>query len=377
MIRLDTMRNRTGYSESSRGFFHDMHLDGALLLGIFILSIIGIAVLYSANDQQTGLVIKQAVRLAVAFIIMIIAAQITPQSYEFWSPWIYGVVLLLLVVVLLVGITGKGAQRWLNLGIINFQPSELMKLAVPMMIAWALSERPLPPRFTRVMLCFIILLAPAVLVAKQPDLGTALLIAMTGIMVLLLAGIRWRFVALTFASITALTPLLWYLMHDYQRRRVLTLFNPESDPLGAGYHIIQSKIAIGSGGMYGKGWLNGTQSHLEFLPERTTDFIFAVYGEEFGFVGVLFLIVIYLAIILRGLYIATQAQTTYARLLAGGLTLMFLVHVFVNIAMVIGLLPVVGIPLPLISYGGTSIVTIMATFGILMSLHTHKKLLAQ
>jgi len=377
MIKLDAIRSRAGYTESSRGFFRDFHLDGALLLGIFILSLIGLAVLYSANDQQTDLIIKQSVRLVVAFMVMIIAAQITPQTYEFWTPWIYGGVLLMLLTVLIIGVTGKGAQRWLNLGIINFQPSELMKLAVPMMIAWYLSETPLPPRWPRVLVCFLILLAPAILVAKQPDLGTALLIAMAGMLVLLLAGLRWRFVAIAFAGIACLTPLLWYLMHDYQRRRVLTLFNPENDPLGAGYHIIQSKIAIGSGGMYGKGWLNGTQSHLEFLPERTTDFIFAVYGEEFGFVGVLFLIAIYLAIIVRGLYIATQAQTTYARLLAGGLVLMFLVHVFVNIAMVIGLLPVVGIPLPLISYGGTSIVTVMATFGILMSLHTHKKLLAQ
>jgi rod shape determining protein RodA len=377
MIKLDAIRSRSGYTESSRGFFQNFHLDGALLLGIFILSLIGLAVLYSANDQQTGLIIKQSVRLAVAFLVMIVAAQITPQSYEFWTPWIYSTVMLLLLIVLIIGVTGKGAQRWLNLGIINFQPSELMKLAVPMMIAWFLSETPLPPRWPRVLVCFLILLAPAILVAKQPDLGTALLIAMAGVFVLLLAGLRWRFVVIAFAGTACLTPLLWYLMHDYQRRRVLTLFNPENDPLGAGYHIIQSKIAIGSGGMYGKGWLNGTQSHLEFLPERTTDFIFAVYGEEFGFVGVLFLIAIYLAIIFRGLYIATQAQTTYARLLAGGLVMMFLVHVFVNIAMVIGLLPVVGIPLPLISYGGTSIVTIMATFGILMSLHTHKKLLAQ
>jgi rod shape determining protein RodA len=251
-----------------------------------------------------------------------------------------------------------------------------MKLAVPMMVAWYLHEKPLPPWYRHLGIALIIIVVPTLLIAKQPDLGTSLLIASSGIAVLVFAGLRWRLILAALVMLIPAGLLLWhYGMHAYQRQRVLTFLNPESDPLGAGYHIIQSKIAIGSGGLYGKGWLNGTQSHLEFLPEPHTDFIFAVFGEEFGLVGVAILLLIYLAIILRGLYIAVSARDTYPRLLAGGVIITFLVYLFVNIGMVSGLLPVVGLPLPLLSYGGSSMVTLLASFGILMSIHTHRNLL--
>jgi rod shape determining protein RodA len=259
--------------------------------------------------------------------------------------------------------------------VVRFQPSELLKIALPMMLASYLAERPLPPSGLRILWAAILTATPVLLIARQPDLGTALLVASSGAIVLFLAGLRWRLILLLGVTCAALAPLLWFFMHPYQRRRVLTFLDPETDPLGAGYHIIQSKIAIGSGGVYGKGWLNGTQSHLEFLPERSTDFIFAVLGEELGLLGILAMLAIYLFIVLRGLYIATQAQDTYERLLAGGLTLVFFVYLFVNTGMVTGLLPVVGVPLPLVSYGGTSLVTIMAGFGVLMSIHMHRKLL--
>ncbi|MGD8812553.1 MAG: rod shape-determining protein RodA, partial [Thioalkalispiraceae bacterium] len=275
------------------------------------------------------------------------------------------------------GEVGKGAQRWLSLGFFRFQPSEIMKIAVPIMIAWYLADAVLPPRRLQLLTALTILVIPTLLVAKQPDLGTALLIASSGIFVLLLAGLQWKLIFGSLLVLVASTPLAWnYLLHDYQRQRVLTFLNPENDPLGAGYHIIQSTIAIGSGGLYGKGWLNGTQSHLDFLPERSTDFIFAVFGEEFGFLGILLLLVIYGVIIVRGLIIANQAQDTFTRLLAGSLVLTFFVYIFVNIGMVSGILPVVGVPLPLISYGGTSMVTLLSGFGILMSIQTHRRLIA-
>ena len=260
---------------------------------------------------------------------------------------------------------------------VRFQPSEMMKLAVPMMAAWYLHDRPLPPRFLELCVLLLMVVVPALLIARQPDLGTALLVASSGILVVLLGGLRVRMIVLLGALGAALAPVLWYFMHDYQRRRVLTFLQPESDPLGAGYHIIQSKIAIGSGGLFGKGWGNGSQAQLEFLPERSTDFIFAVLGEEFGLIGLALLIAGYLFIIGRGLYIALQAQDTFGRLLAGSISLTFFVYVFVNTGMVTGLLPVVGVPLPLVSYGGTSMVTLMAGFGMLMSIQGHRNLLAR
>jgi len=350
-----------------------LHLDGPLLAGILVLGTFGLLVLFSATEQDPGKEEAQLLRLALALVGMLVVAQIPPRVLRGWSAPLYLVGVLMLVAVLLVGDVGKGAQRWLDLGVLRFQPSELLKVAVPMMLAWFLSSRPLPPGAWRILMGALLIGVPTLLIFKQPDLGTSVLVAASGGMVLFLAGMSWRLIAALAALAGALAPVLWYLMRDYQRQRVLTFLDPTTDPLGSGYHIIQSQIAIGSGGVYGKGWFNGTQSHLEFLPERTTDFIFAVLGEEWGLAGALVLMAIYLFIIWRGLYIATQAEDTYGRLLAGGLTLIFFVYVFVNTGMVSGLLPVVGVPLPLVSYGGTSLVTIMAGFGMMMSIHTHKK----
>jgi len=357
-----------------RGLLARIHLDLPLLTGLLLLSCYGLVILYSASGQDLHQVEKQALRLLIAFGAMFFLAQIPPQTLRRWSPWLYGIGVSLLIAVLVMGVMGKGAQRWLDLGFMRFQPSELVKLAAPMMLAWFLSSKPLPPNWKQIMVSLVLLAIPVLLIAKQPDLGTAILVASSGLFVLFLAGISWRLIIGLGLLATAAAPAIWYLMHDYQRRRVLTFLNPESDPLGAGYHIIQSKIAIGSGGLYGKGWLNGTQSQLEFLPERHTDFIFAVLGEEFGFIGVLVLLTIFLFIILRGLYMASQAQDSYSRLLAGALVLVFFVYLFVNMGMVSGILPVVGVPLPMVSYGGTSLVTLMAGFGMLMSIHTHRKL---
>jgi len=354
-----------------------IHLDVPLLVGLLITVTVGLFVLYSASGQDLAAVERQLLRMGLAFAVMLTVAQISPQTLKRWTPALFAVGIMLLMAVLIIGEIGKGAQRWLDLGVVRFQPSELMKLAVPMMVAWYLADVPLPPRPWRLLLSLVIIAIPVLMIAKQPDLGTALLIAAAGFFVLFLAGLRWRIIlgAIILAAAAA-WPLWHYVLHDYQRARVLTFLNPERDPLGSGYHIIQSVIAVGSGGIYGKGWLNGTQSQLDFLPERHTDFIFAVFSEEFGLIGETLLLGLYLFIVARGLYIATQAQDTYSRLLAGSLSLTFFVYVFVNTGMVIGLLPVVGLPLPLISYGGTSMVTLMAGFGILMSIHTHRKLLS-
>jgi len=367
---------RSGNGTEGAGLAQRLHLDMPLLIGLLLLSGLGLVVLYSASGQDTDMILRQALRLALAFSVLLVVAQVGPDTIENWSPWLFGLGLALLIAVLVLGDIGKGAQRWLDLGLFRFQPSEIMKVAVPMMIAWYLSESTLPPNRLRVLAAIVFILIPTLLIAKEPDLGTALLVGSAGAFVLLFAGIRWRVVLGGLILLAASAPLAWHFMHDYQRQRVLTFLNPENDPLGAGYHIIQSTIAIGSGGLYGKGWLNGTQSHLDFLPERKTDFIFAVFSEEFGFLGVMLLLALYLFVIGRGLYIATQAQDTYSRLVAGSITLTFFVYVFVNVGMVSGLLPVVGLPLPLVSYGGTSMVTLMAGFGILMSIHTHRKLLA-
>ncbi|MCW8828843.1 MAG: rod shape-determining protein RodA [Gammaproteobacteria bacterium] len=363
-------------ASTSHSLFRRIHLDPPLLAALLLLAGVGLVILFSASGGSEAQIWRQLTRLGISFGVMLLLAQVSPDTLLRWTHWIFGFGLIMLIAVLIVGDVGKGAQRWLAFGGIRFQPSELMKLAVPMMVAWYFAEKSLPAQTRHSLVALAIVVVPTLLIAKQPDLGTAVLIASSGLFILLFAGLSWRLVG--FATLLAL-PLGWLLwqfgMHDYQRRRVLTFLNPESDPLGSGYHIIQSKIAIGSGGLYGKGWLNGTQSHLEFLPERHTDFIFAVFSEEFGLMGVLLLLAIYLLIVLRGLYIASQAQDTFSRLLAGGLSMTFMVYVFVNIGMVTGLLPVVGVPLPLVSYGGSSMVTLMAAFGILMSIHTHRKLL--
>jgi rod shape determining protein RodA len=351
-----------------------LHIDGPLLVGLLLICGFGLFVLYSAVGESNRLLINQAIRLGVAFVAMLIVAQLPPDFLRRWTPWGYLAGLVLLVLVLTSGEVGQGAQRWLNIGV-RFQPSEAMKLGVPMMAAWFLHDRQMPPRLGQIAIIAVMIIVPTALIAMQPDLGTSLLIAASGIIVIVLAGMSFRLmIGLGLAAIPG-AYVLWQFMQDYQRQRVLTLLNPDSDPLGAGYNIIQSKIAIGSGGLFGKGWTNGSQAQLEFLPERDTDFIFAVLGEEFGLFGVLTLLTLYMFVIGRGLYIAVQAHDTYSRLLAGSISLTFMVYVFVNTAMVTGLVPVVGVPLPLVSFGGTSMVTLMAGFGILMSIHSHRKLL--
>ena len=371
----DSGFKREGHNKSfSLRMLNLLHMDAPLLFGIVLLTITGLAVLYSAGDQSMELINRQTTRLLLAFLVMLILANISSTVLRFWSPWLYALGVILLIMVLVAGDMGKGAQRWLDLGFIRFQPSEMMKLATPMMVAWFFSERHLPPSYKHLLVAAILMLVPTLLIAKQPDLGTSLLIFAAGFFVIFLAGMSWRLLFALAVSTAALLPALWHFMHDYQRSRVLTFLNPENDPLGAGYHIIQSKIAIGSGGVYGRGWLNGTQSHLDFLPEQSTDFIFAVFAEEFGLVGAIILLSLYAFIILRGLMIASLAQDTYGRLLGGSLSLTFFVYLFVNVGMVSGILPVVGVPLPLISYGGTSMVTLMAGFGMLMSINSHRRL---
>ena len=362
--------------ESRTAFGERLHLDVPLLVGVLVLAAFGLVALYSAGGRDADLVVRQAIRFAIGFGLMFMVAQIAPRRFFYWAPLLYLVGVLLLCGVLLLGETAQGAQRWLRVGPFSFQPSEFVKLTVPLMVAWFISKGDLPPRLWRIALGGVLTLVPVVLVMRQPDLGTSLLIVASGAFVLFLAGVGWRYIVALVVFAAACVPLLWHLMHDYQRQRVLTLLDPQQDPLGAGYHIIQSTIAIGSGGMYGKGWFNGTQSQLDFLPERSTDFVFAVIGEEFGLLGILMLLAVYLFIVYRGLHIAAHAGSMFGKLLAGALVLTFFIYVFVNIGMVSGILPVVGLPLPLVSYGGTSMVTLMAGFGIVMSIHTHRMLIA-
>lgn len=364
-------------SARQQSIWYKLHIDLPLLLGLLTLMALSMVVLYSASGQDLDSIVRQLVRGALAFGLMIGMAQLPPSLYARWSVPLFAVVVLLLIAVDVFGHIGKGAQRWLDLGFMKFQPSEVMKLSMPIMVAAWLSRHSLPPKFSHVMIALVMVLLPTLLIAAQPDLGTSILVAASGFFVIFLAGISWWLIGLAVLLICAFMPVLWFfLMHDYQRQRVLMLLDPEKDPLGRGYHIIQSKIAIGSGGVFGKGWLQGTQSQLEFLPERHTDFIFAVFSEEFGLVGVALLLVIYLYIISCCLFISMQAQNSFERLLGGALTLTFFVYVFVNMGMVSGILPVVGVPLPLVSYGGTSMVTLMAGFGVLMSIQTHRRLLA-
>jgi len=365
------------YQSKTSRFLQMLHIDPILLVGLLMLMAAGLGILYSASDGSIEVVQRQLVRLAISFAVMFIVAQIPQHQLYIWAPWFFILGIILLVLVLVAGDVGKGAQRWLNLYVIRFQPSEMMKLVTPMMIAWYLCEKPFPPRVSSLVISLALVILPTMLIAKQPDLGTSLLVAAAGFFVVFFGGIRWRILFGAIFSILALIPVLWQFMHDYQKQRVLTLFDPESDPLGSGYHIIQSMIAIGSGGIYGKGWLNGTQSQLDFIPERTTDFIYAVFAEEFGIMGAIVLLSLYAFIIIRGLYIAATAQDSFGRLLAGSLSLTFFVYLFVNVGMVSGILPVVGVPLPLVSYGGTSMVTLMAGFGMLMSIGTHRRLVAK
>ncbi len=375
------MRRSTSYdhnleiSTNHDWLFQRLHFDAVLVFALITLAILGLVIFHSASGASIALLYKQIIRLGVAFVLMFVIAQIPPSIFQRSSPLLYMLGLILLVLVLLAGDIGKGAQRWLVVAGFRFQPSEIMKIAMPMMIAWYLAARPLPPRLIQIVFAVFLLAIPTFLIAKQPDLGTAILVAASGATILFMAGMSWILILGVITIGAGCAPILWHFMRDYQRSRVLTFLNPEADPLGTGYHIIQSKIAIGSGGINGKGWLKGTQTQLNFLPESSTDFIFSVFAEEFGLTGTLALIALYLIIIARGLTIAAQAQDSYSRLLAAGITLTFFVYVFVNIGMVTGVLPVVGVPLPLISYGGTSMITIMFGFGILMSIQTHRKLI--
>lgn len=346
-------------------------LDVSLLIALLLVMGIGLVVLYSASNEEMASVWRQSVRLGVGLVGMLVLSQVPPYILRLWTPWLYGLGILLLLATWVVGV-GQGANRWLDFGFVRFQPSEIMKLGVPMMVAWYLHPRVLPPGYRDIAVAFGILLIPGLLIVRQPDLGTAMLVMLSGGFTLFLAGLSWRLLLGGAVAAVAAAPALWMVMHEYQRNRVLTFLDPESDPLGSGWNIIQSKIAVGSGGWFGKGWLNGTQSHLEFIPERHTDFILAVLSEEFGLLGVFLLLVLYVLICGRGLYISGMARDTYSRLLAGSLSLIFFIYVVVNASMVAGMLPVVGIPLPLISYGGTSAVTLLAGFGILMSIYGHR-----
>lgn len=352
------------------------HVDSILMSGILLTLLIGLLTLYSASGENIGRVNEQLINIAIAICIMWLVANVQPQVMERMALPLYLLGILLLLGVALFGNISHGARRWLDLGVVKLQPSELMRVAVPMMLAWFFSQREASLRITDFIIAFIILFVPVFLILKQPDLGTSLLVSASGLFVIFLAGLSWRIIIGSAVAVSALMPMFWSMLHDYQRRRIRILIDPAQDPLGAGYHIIQSTIAQGSGGLTGKGWLNGTQSQLDFVPERTTDFIFTVFSEEFGMIGNMLLLLLFSLIIARGLYIASQTKSTFSRLLAGSITLTFFIYIFVNIGMVSGILPVVGVPLPLISYGGTSMVTILLGFGILMSIHTHKELVA-
>jgi len=350
-----------------------MHLDPWLLGLLCIAAVFGLVVLYSASGQDVAMVTRQAISFSMAFVVMITLAQVPPKMYQAFSPWFFGVGLVLLIMVALVGQVSLGARRWLGFGGIRFQPSEFLKLAMPMMMAWYLSNRTLPPNWRVVLTALMIIVIPATLIAKQPDLGTALLVSASGFFVLFLAGLPWWMIGSFIAALGAILPIAWeFLLHDYQKQRVLTLIDPKADALGTGWNIIQSKTAIGSGGFMGKGYLHGTQSHLQFLPEGHTDFIIAAFSEEFGLLGVSLLLLLYSALVGRALFIAFQTNSTYGRLLAGAIAMSFFVYVFVNVGMVSGILPVVGVPLPFISYGGTALITLMSGFGLLMSIRTHR-----
>ena len=354
--------------------WQQLHLDPWLCLFLVLNALLGLTVLYSASAQDVDLVSKQVLSFGIGFAVMFGLAQIPPKVYQAFSPYFYLFGVLSLIAVVVFGEVRMGAQRWIDIpGFGSVQPSEFMKIGMPMMIAWFLSRKALPPSFSQVILSLVLIVIPFLLIAEQPDLGTSLLVLASGIFVLFLSGLSWRLIGAAAGAVAVIIPIAWeFLLHDYQRQRVLTLFNPEADALGTGWNIIQSKTAIGSGGFSGKGFLEGTQSHLHFLPEGHTDFIIAAYSEEFGLIGVSLLILLYCAIIFRTFQIGIQSFHNYGRLVAGAFGLSFFVYVFVNAGMVSGILPVVGVPLPFMSYGGTAIITLMSTFGLVMSIHTHR-----
>ncbi len=350
------------------------YIDVKLLIPIVIITIIGLITIYSSSSGDLSLVLKQFTRIMIGLVVMVFIAQVHPDNLKLFAPILYFLTVILLLLVLFFGV-GKSADRWLDLYFIRFQPSELMKIFVPLMLASYYADKPLPPKIKYIFIAILIAVIPVMLIMKQPDLGTSLLIGMSGAVAILLAGMSIKFFIGSTISITALAPFLWMNMHQYQKQRVLTFFNPESDPLGSGYHLMQSKIALGSGGFFGKGFFNGTQSKLGFVPEHSTDFILTAFGEEFGYMGIVILMMLYLFIALRGLSISIKATDNFGRILSGTLSLTIYLYVLVNVGMVIGFLPVVGAPLPFMSYGGTSMVTLFATIGIIMSIKSHQRIL--
>ncbi|WP_299776165.1 rod shape-determining protein RodA [uncultured Pseudoteredinibacter sp.] len=377
MVQQDFQRRMPEASRDLRkpmGVWQRIHIDVPLLLGLLALTAFGLIVLYSASGETKYYIQRQTVFISLGYVAMFTAAQFKMSFLQRWSPWFYLGGVGLLALVLIMGSGAKGAQRWLSIGGFRFQPSEVIKLAVPMMVASYLGVRVLPPSFKHIVVSLMIVGLPTVLILEQPDLGTSLLIAASGLIGLFFAGLRWRYIlGAALLALMSAWPMWQFVLRDYQKQRILTMFNPEADKLGAGWNIIQSKTAIGSGGVYGKGWMNGTQSQLNFLPESHTDFIIAVLAEEFGLLGVLLLLLIYLFILGRGLLIAARAQSSFNRILAGCITFTFFVYIFVNIGMVTGLLPVVGVPLPLVSHGGTALVTLLTGFGLLMAISTERR----
>jgi rod shape determining protein RodA len=374
---INAMNNQRIYiHDTPQPFFHKFYLDRVLFSLTLILVLIGMLILFSASHQNIAILMRQALYFLIGFSVLILLAQIPPQKYYRFIPLLFLISFCLLVSVLLIGHIGKGAKRWFNLGFFHFQPSELMKVILPLTLAWYLGNKPSPLSLKTIFVSFCLIGMTGGLIAKQPDLGTSIIVIASGLFVLFLAGLSWQIILGLIASFLALSPVIWYFMHPYQKSRVFTLLNPESDPLGKGYHIIQSKIAIGSGGVFGKGLLSGSQSHLQFLPEHKTDFIFAVCSEEFGLLGNLVILALLAGISGRGIYISLQVKDTFSRLLAGSLSLSFFLSFTVNIGMVAGMLPVVGVPLPLVSYGGSSIVITMMLLGILMSIQKDKRLIS-
>jgi rod shape determining protein RodA len=350
-----------------------LHIDLWLFIPLATLSMAGLVVLYSASGQSEVMMTAQIRNLFVAFFVLLLTAQLRVETLKIVSPYIFAIGVALLIGVAFFGVGAKGAQRWLDLGFIRFQPSEIMKVAMPLAVAWWLSKKALPPSAKPLVIAALMVAVPSLLILQQPDLGTSLLVASSGLAVIYMAGIQWRYIlSLLIAAVLSIWPAWVFVLKDYQKQRVLTLFNPESDRLGAGWNIIQSKTAIGSGGWEGLGWTRGSQAQLDFLPEGHTDFIIAVLAEEFGFRGVSLLFLLYAAILLRGLAITWNAQSSFARLLAGALVTTFFFGLVVNLGMVSGLLPVVGVPLPMVSYGGTAMVSMMVAFGILMAISTDK-----
>ena len=351
-------------------------LDAILIIGILALEIISLIVLHSTSNQNLALVGKQLVNFGIAGIVMLIVAKIPVHYWQNLSPWFFSIIVIVLVGVLMFGTSSKGGQRWINLGFLHFQPSEIMKITLPMMLAWYLADKRTPLGIKHLFWCLLIILLPMLLIAKQPDLGTAILVSLTGFWVILLAGVSWKVQFGGIMASLAIAPLGWKFMYSYQKMRLLIFLSPESDPLNRGYNVIQSKIALGSGGLWGKGWLHGSQAHLNFLPEATTDFAFAVCGEEFGFIGCLVIFSIFGIIISRALYIAANAQDTFSRLLSGSFSISIFCSVFVNVGMVSSILPVVGVPLPFISYGGSSVMMLLISLRIIMSINSNRRLIS-